>query len=107
MYNENGADLAGSDKELVSFLVFKTNWEARDVSGGFDSHTIPPIFFAFLQNIYAYWRFPISKNPSITTCNSPSVTVRKSNCTASFLIRTMIGVASSRNFLANASLVNV
>lgn len=33
---------AGADGALVSPPVFKTVREARDVSGGFDSHTFPP-----------------------------------------------------------------
>ena len=33
----------GADGALVSPPVFKTVREARDVSGGFDSHTFPPM----------------------------------------------------------------
>jgi hypothetical protein len=35
-------DLMGLVTELVPVAVFKTVREARVVSGGFDSHTIPP-----------------------------------------------------------------
>ena len=33
----------GLARVLVSRTVFKTAWEARAVSGGFDSHTVPPL----------------------------------------------------------------
>lgn len=33
----------GADVTLVIATVFKTDWEARAVSGGFDSHALPPI----------------------------------------------------------------
>ncbi len=35
----------GVDGVLVSFPVFKTEWAARVVAGGFDSHTLPPRVF--------------------------------------------------------------
>lgn len=33
----------GADANLVVAPVFKTEWGARAVPGGFDSHTFPPI----------------------------------------------------------------
>ncbi|GAX89918.1 hypothetical protein EFBL_1543 [Effusibacillus lacus] len=39
-----------ADGVLVSLPVFKTEREAWDVSGGFDSHTLPP-FFLFKSRI--------------------------------------------------------
>jgi hypothetical protein len=34
--------ITGADAVLVTATVFKTDWGARAVPGGFDSHTFPP-----------------------------------------------------------------
>ena len=62
----------GLARVLVSCTVFKTAREARAVSGGFDSHTVPPIIFnKIFFNKAFFVRTPllIKTNPLMRLCS--------------------------------------